>query len=513
LRPDSYGHLRLRTDGNNANSRDKLYQHIAYSDTSDRFFVNSDECTASTQLRATNSCIRLFASIFMDQTSQHKEQLTKHFLALVTKALQVNGMDSNTPGNITAAIMGLCREMSMRESGGMGSAKALTNITRTCESLMSSPYALVRRSAGESLGLLSKLHEEGVFTDRVVDRIIQKQLASKDPAAMTGAVFALGCIHRYVGAMKTAKHLSYTVAALQSLGRDFSEPSRLWMLHSLWLSIDTGGVSFASYVEPTLAILYTHTLHDVGKRTPAVSQCLGRIINGVMSAMGPELAGTSAPNSNARKFLVLFQHLLHDGSSVVQVEIMSILQQLIMWSSALEEGAMLELVSSGLSSPDPNLRMASIKCLRGWGEKYPNFVLSKNIDNKLMTLIDSETDPAIKAFMQSTFESCIYFLVGAGERNDPPTFPSATWRLLDVCKRVIVGSKRLPSDSQIPQPNTDVRRAKARGSVGGDDSDEDGDGDMRGDMQVPTKSEPEAGGGLLVDAKSTQRCSHWHVLP
>jgi hypothetical protein len=59
---------------------------------------------------------------------------------------------------------------------------------------------------------------------------VEEKLPSKDPITVTGAAFTLGCVHRYVGAMKTMRSLTFTVAALQSAARDFSDPFRLWFV-------------------------------------------------------------------------------------------------------------------------------------------------------------------------------------------------------------------------------------------------------------------------------------------
>jgi hypothetical protein len=71
-------------------------------------------------------------------------------------------------------------------------------------------------------------------------------------------------------------------------------------LHSLWLSVDMGGLSSASYVQPTLSVLYSHALYDVGVRPTAISQCIGRIIHAVMAALGPELTKPTSATGTER---------------------------------------------------------------------------------------------------------------------------------------------------------------------------------------------------------------------
>jgi hypothetical protein len=87
------------------------------------------------RLVVTNPLVsRLFSSIFVDQSAHHKEQLLKHFVAIVAKAKQLpgcarclfpevvpsccfasGGLTSAVVCNIAAAILRICRELTLRD--------------------------------------------------------------------------------------------------------------------------------------------------------------------------------------------------------------------------------------------------------------------------------------------------------------------------------------------------------------------------------------------------------------
>ena len=89
------------------------------------------------------------------------------------------------------------------------------------------------------------------------------------------------------------------------LGYSFARTIRT--LHSLWLAVDTGGLSLSSYVQPTLTILYSQALHDAGARDSNLTRTLARIVHAVMSALGPDLS--RAGNVSVERLVHLWRHI------------------------------------------------------------------------------------------------------------------------------------------------------------------------------------------------------------
>ena len=64
------------------------------SDAFDRL-ENAMDSLDGSNVRAVNACVRLFATIYADQTAHHKEQLLSHFVAIIQKAKQ-RSVDANS---------------------------------------------------------------------------------------------------------------------------------------------------------------------------------------------------------------------------------------------------------------------------------------------------------------------------------------------------------------------------------------------------------------------------------
>lgn len=210
-----------------ASVADKFYRYVPYDERSDQFLLHSEEAILSSSSRAVNACIRLFCAIFLEQSAHHKEQLTSHFRSIIKKVKNSNE-DNPLVTNIITVLLAICRELNKRKAlshrregnqstAGLNSQKASGYILEICVDLIGWPTPHVRRAVGESLGILASI-EGDAFTARVF-KIIQKYLeAANPPLVKAGAAFSLGCVHRYVGHMKTIKYQTFTVAALQALG-------------------------------------------------------------------------------------------------------------------------------------------------------------------------------------------------------------------------------------------------------------------------------------------------------
>jgi hypothetical protein len=62
------------------------YSQLSSENNSDIELINARECNEDVGVRAVNACIRLFAAIYLDQSIAIKEQLVKHFFAIIQKA-------------------------------------------------------------------------------------------------------------------------------------------------------------------------------------------------------------------------------------------------------------------------------------------------------------------------------------------------------------------------------------------------------------------------------------------
>ena len=535
LRPDSYTYSQVLGDddggggsggGRAAERRDELEDvssvegmnrshHVAYSsrNNTDHQALHAFECFEHNALRSTNACIRLFAAIYADQSATYKEQLMKHLHVLCAKHKAQGSLHSHAVTNIATAVLAVCRDQAQREQP-IGSANALHAMVAIATELLAAPSALVRRAAGEILGLLVHL-EDDTFLSRIT-AVLREQLASKDVNVLCAAVFAFGCVHRYGGGMKTIRSLTFTVASLQLMGRDFTEPLRLWILHALWLTVETGGLSFSAYAQPTLSIVWSHAMHDCEARPPLLTLTIGRILHAVIAALGPEVSQAAAASASSglgvERFLNLYFHLQADPQAQVQVQVVETANQLVLWNAIGDEERLTALLVSGLQSEEDELRRSSVKCVLRWGEKDARVVSKAQMASRLLQLMDRETSHAILALIRHAFNTFIK-LHSTREPKGSAERPTR-WFLLDTLKRAMVGgSHKLPSDgSAAPasggagagehaRKEKDSSKQQQQQQQQADD-DEDEDGIMGGSPSDGAKTSSSPSGGPSSSAAS-----------
>jgi hypothetical protein len=305
----------------------------------DRYFDNVRECTEHVGARCVDSSIRMFCAIFLEQSEAHKQQLLKHFLAIIEKSQTASAAESlssaNIMTNIAAALLGIAFELVVQRKGweDVKTAEAFLEIG---QQLLSCASPEVRRAAGEALGLVAKMSDDA-FTARLMNTI-QTQMGSRAPITIAGAAFALGCAHRYLGALKTMRFFSFSVAALQSLARDFSDTFRVWILHAVGLLVDAAGSAFSTYLPSITAILASHALYDVADRSTLVTQALAKIIHAATGVLGPELADPSS--TEATRLGYFWASFAADPHCDVKCESLQTLQKLLVFGAVEESAAM-----------------------------------------------------------------------------------------------------------------------------------------------------------------------------
>ena len=511
LRPDSYTYSQMVGEEEGRERRDEeasdvdsveginRSHNLSYSarNNTDHLSLHAFEVYEPNPLRSTNACIRLFAAIYADQSSTYKEQLMKHLHALVLKHKAAASLHSNAITNIATAVLAVCRDQVQREQP-IGSPNALQAIVLIATDLMAAPSPLVRRAMGEVLGLLVHL-EDDAFLTRITG-VLRDQLASKDVNVLCAAVFAYGCVHRYGGGMKTIRALTFTVASLQLMGRDFTEPLRLWILHALWLTVETGGLSFSAYAQPTLSIVWSHAMHDCEAPAPLLTLTIGRILHAVIAALGPEVSQAAAASASSglgvERFLNLYGHLQGDGHPSVQVQVIETANQLVLWNAVADEERLLMLLVRGLDSEEEELRRCSVKCILRWGEKDAKVVTKGGMAGRLLALMDRETSHHILVLTRHALNTFIKLHSSREVKaaNERPT----RWYLLDVFKRAMVGgSHKLPSDGSGGGGAEGGRKEKEREKEKGDE-----DEDEEGIMSSSPSSKPNSASSNAAAAAS-----------
>jgi hypothetical protein len=450
-----------------------LYRFRSHAESNEIWPQDADEVWSAPGYRCADACVRLFAAIFLHQPPHTQEQLVKHFADNVANAKNVPAIQHNW----ASALLAVCREAYRLDVPlGEGTNTAVRDgVLRVCATLLlDAPSASARRACGESLGILCRVEGEA-FVNSVITCVKGAIGQSAAPLLRAGAAFALGCIHRYVGGLRTIKYHAFTIAALQQMGKDADATVHTWVLHSLWLAVEAGGLSFSSYVQPTLALVTGALLRDHTQRGPGCSAALARVVAAVARALGPEL---KEPSTHAYEFLDIWRGLARPAGDLppaVVVEILRTLQQLLLWRCPLDLSEWRGQLGSHLSSPLPAVRRAALYCMRAWAEQEPAVVLEQGWDILLLAQVERERGfDGLRALVQHTFEACVDALLPRGPQSGADAGEESvqgwtvTWRVLDTCKRCLT-QNRLPSDTTFGKV---VHRDVGEGGGKGEDDDE-----------------------------------------
>ena len=371
-----------------------------------------------------DASIVVFGLVFPRAAHKHKFQMLDHFFQhLSRQQLTVNSSSTfgvNSGGsiaqsptraealnvNIFAAVLASLRgltEFKVTLTGHDDIRKAFVQIIL---SGVTSPLAIIRCAASESLGRLAQVTQIGSSANTLqgsaqfVADSAQKSFdalrSARDAVSRTGHSLSLGCLHRstglgmgQMGTGRPSAHLHTAVSILLALAKDIaSPPVQMWAIHSLTMISESGGPMFRGFVEPTLSTVLKLLLESTSLE---VIFALGRLHSALITSVGPELQDKSSgradidmirsnflcvcgilrthwhPGVRSQSILALQQIHMFAGPARNQFPCASLLQ-----SETLSEDYMPLLVPrlcKLLSSPQLVLRRAAVSCLRQLAQK------------------------------------------------------------------------------------------------------------------------------------------------
>lgn len=230
--------------------------------------------------------IVLFGVIFPKVANKHRIQMFDHFVECIKQA-KSNRQEAIQINIFTALLSGLKGQTDAKVN--LGSDDVRRSAINLILSALTSPNALLRCASAESLGRLAQVVAQSRFTADLAQNLFEKLKSARDIVTRTGHSLALGCLHRYVGSMGSSQHLNTNVSILLALAQDTSSPVvQLWALHALALIADSGGPMLHGYVEATLT-LCLKLLLSLPQSYVEMHQCIGRVLNALITTMGPEL--------------------------------------------------------------------------------------------------------------------------------------------------------------------------------------------------------------------------------
>ncbi|KAH8419160.1 hypothetical protein KR222_006942, partial [Zaprionus bogoriensis] len=424
--------------------------------------------------------VTLYGTIFPKVANKHRLQMLDHFAECIKQA-KSNRQEAVQMNIFTALLFALKQLTDSKTSIGQEDVKK--SATTLIVASLTSANSTIRCAAGESLGRLAQVVADSHFTAELAQNSFDKLKSARDVVTRTGHSHALGCLHRYVGGMGSSQHLNTSVSILLALGQDSASPVvQVWSLYALAQIADSGGPMFRGYVEATLT-LSLKLLLSVPHAHVDVHQCVGRVVNALITTVGPELQGNNAAVSAMRSsFLCAAALLQAHADPLVQSEAIGCLQQLHLFAcKSLQLDTLVPTLVKMLASNYFILRKAAVACLRQLAhrearevcdlalsitpEQCPDLVITEyGLPGLLFSMLDTETDAEMLKNIHDTLTSMLQMLAADN---------LSTW--LSLCKKVLTVAVESggPSEDQPGAADAGGKATSGDNTHNTDDDDDD----------------------------------------
>ncbi|XP_037925116.1 HEAT repeat-containing protein 5B isoform X5 [Hermetia illucens] len=370
--------------------------------------------------------IQLFGLIFPRVANKHRIQMLEHFSECIKQAK--SSRQEAVQMNIFTAILSGLKALTETKSG-IGQEEVKRSATTLIVNALVSANSMLRCAAGEALGRIAQVVGDSRFTAELAQNSFDKLKSARDVVTRTGHSLALGCLHRYVGGMGSSQHLNTSVSILLALAQDTSSPVvQVWSLYALSLIADSGGPMFRGYVEPTLS-LTLKLLLSVPQFNVDVHQCIGRVLNALITTMGPELQGNIPSVCTMRSSFMCAAAVMQAHSDpLVQAEATGCLQQLHLFAPRhVNLSSLVPTLVKTLSSNYLILRKAAVSCLRQLTQREAKevcehaqsltvddcsglVITESGLPGVLFGMLDTETDNEMIRNIHDTLTSMLQML-------------------------------------------------------------------------------------------------------
>lgn len=306
-------------------------------------------CSSFTYVRLVDASVFLFGRIFHFVPEELQLRCLQHYAGVLADGR----VDCEV--NVASLLFAAIREAKHAhvEPPPTNSNWPQQMQTMLCE-MISSENAKVRRGAGEALGMLASLLSEPnckSLVQEIEKRLVAEKLplstsispfggsADSDSSILSaGAAFALACIKRVCGS-----RISIDTGLIFRFAGEISQPLRTWILHSWSIiveSVSSTGGDYEQYIKSTSSLIDAHLLagfkySKTNKRglrwCVSANVAIGRIINGVVATLGPDLASSGKRLS---EFYTIWGLLRQDGDMRVELEYLKFLEQIVVFAPA-----------------------------------------------------------------------------------------------------------------------------------------------------------------------------------
>ncbi|MCL7033976.1 hypothetical protein MKW94_027185 [Papaver nudicaule] len=264
--------------------------------------------------------------------------------------------------------------------------------------------AAQRRASSEGLGLLARLGND-IFTARMTRSLLGDLVGATDLNYTASISVSLGCIHRSAGGMALSTLVPTTVSGISSLAKSPNCGLQIWALHGLLLTIEAAGLSYVSQVQATLLLAMEILMSDETGWVE-LRQGIGRLINAIVAALGPELAPGSIFFSRCKSVVA---EISSGQETSILLESVRFTQQLVLFApQAVSMHSHVQTLLPTLASRQPALRHLAVSTLRHLIEKDPVAIIDEKIEENLFHMFDEETDPEIGNLVRATITRLLY---------------------------------------------------------------------------------------------------------
>ncbi|KAK4799124.1 hypothetical protein SAY86_024489 [Trapa natans] len=311
-----------------------------------------------------------------------------------------------------------------------------------------------RRAASEGLGLLARLGDD-LFTARLTRFLLGELNMATDSNYAGSVAFALGCIHRSVGGMALSTLVPSTVSSVSQLARNSVATLQIWSLHGLLSTIEAAGLSFVSHVQATLGLAMDILLSEENGLVD-LQQGVGRLINAIVAALGPELSPGSIFFSRCKSVITEISSWQETATALESVRFT---QQLVLFApQAVPVHSHVQNLLPTLSSRQPILRHLAVSTLQHLIEKDPDSIIDEQIEDSLFRMLDEETDTVIASLIRSTITRLLY-----------ATCPSTPSRWILICRNMVLSSPSRRNAETSGSTENEGDHDGEGGPTGGDD--------------------------------------------
>ncbi|KAK7269008.1 hypothetical protein RIF29_21723 [Crotalaria pallida] len=261
-----------------------------------------------------------------------------------------------------------------------------------------------RRASSEGLGYLARVGND-IFTARMTRSLLGDLNGATDFNYAGSIALALGCIHRSAGGIALSTLVPATVSSISTLAKSSVANLQMWSMHGLLLTIEAAGLSFVSHVQATLGLAMDILLSDDNGLVD-IQQGVGRLINAIVTVLGPELSPGSIFFSRCKSAVAEISCWQETST---MLESARFTQQLVLFApQAVSVHSHVQTLLSTSSSRQPTLRHLAISTLRHLIEKDPASVIVEQIEDDLFFMLDEETDSEIGNLVRTTIMRLLY---------------------------------------------------------------------------------------------------------